>query len=87
VTVQWSGLNLITDKMEVFSESLYASNATTISHIMAVVYIIEVEVDGASSSRSMSFSGSVGLYLESNMDIYVSEPPKEFAFILIIWGR
>lgn len=37
--VQWSGLNLITDKMELFSESQYALNTMTISHIMAVVYV------------------------------------------------
>jgi hypothetical protein len=51
---------------------------------MAVVYIMEVEVNGASSSRLMSFSRLLVLYLESNMDIYVSEPPKKNAFILIM---
>jgi hypothetical protein len=51
---------------------------------MAVVYIMEVEVNGESSLRSMSFGRLLVLYLESNVDIYVSEPPNKFAFILII---
>ena len=44
---------------------------------MAVVYIMEVKVDRTSSSRLMSFSRLLALYLESNVDIYISEPPKK----------
>ena len=55
-----------------------------ISHSMAVLYIMDVEVDRESNSRLMSFGRLLASYLESNVEIYVSEPPNKFAFILII---